>query len=701
MNKLMVMMTILATLSGVHAGTVYVDVSASGASDGSSWVNAYPTLRAAVDASAAGDEIRIAEGVYFVSTSGSRTDPMTLKKNMKLVGGFPKGGGAAPDAAAYPVVLDGELQNDGVADNNSSVFIYLASGVTIDGLVFRNGYQEADEDAMLRLKDAVNATVANCLFKDNFGHVYCGQTAECKQTVTFRDCVFRDNGGVDGAVFGIRAWKSGFIAEGCEFVGNVATNGPCCMMKNKAGPYGTQKFIGCTFLTNVAEVSGGVACSKSAQQAASFFDCHFTNNCARTGSGGVIYCDGIDWQGGDMNVSNCTFVGNWAQTDGGVACITSNDKGFVFRDSTLEGNSARMGSGGALASTVEKNNRLSCYDCTFRGNSAEAGKGGAISWVRKGFAHLYRTTFEKNQAKGLGGAVYVQYASDVDAKTLIAEDCTFDRNRAGGSAVTWERSQWGSGAISEFTRCRFTGNVATNASGGAYSASGTTGNALMNYFQNCLFAGNSSSSFGGALMLTETASATSCTFAWNTAKQGGAVANNLGQCVFSNVVFHANSSFSGGDDLLEYSPNNWSYGDRARIFDHCSFDADPGEYQVAAVGVKLGCRYEGILKYLKVTVGAGMVYGAPRLVGDSVEAGADDDASAWTERSRLASTSGHWTGSAWQCDSVMSGLVDAGPAAWAVGDEPKPNGGRVNMGFDAGLSTTSKSRRPGLTVVIR
>src|SRR5690606_41410526 len=53
-------------LSAVHAQTThYVKEGAVGASDGSSWADAYPRLQPALDAASEGDQIWVARGSYL------------------------------------------------------------------------------------------------------------------------------------------------------------------------------------------------------------------------------------------------------------------------------------------------------------------------------------------------------------------------------------------------------------------------------------------------------------------------------------------------------------------------------------------------------------------------------------------------------------------------------------------------------------
>jgi len=57
----------------------------------------------------------------------------------------------------------------------------------------------------------------------------------------------------------------------------------------------------------------------------------------------------------------------------------------------------------------------------------------------------------------------------------------------------------------------------------------------------------------------------------------------------------------------------------------------------------------------------------------------------------LKSAAGRWHYGSWVNDDVTSPCIDAGGAGISVGDEPTPNGGRVNMGAYGGTEHASKS----------
>ena len=103
---------------------IYVDASATGTNNGSSWDNAYTNLQFALDAAAAGAEIRVASGTYKPTaapdetTDDNRNKAFHFNKNLVLKGSYNTTTNA--QVFANPSILSGDFNGDDVITGSGS-----------------------------------------------------------------------------------------------------------------------------------------------------------------------------------------------------------------------------------------------------------------------------------------------------------------------------------------------------------------------------------------------------------------------------------------------------------------------------------------------------------------------------------------------------------------------------------------------------
>lgn len=245
----------------------------------------------------------------------------------------------------------------------------------------------------------------------------------------------------------------------------------------------------------------------------------------------------IDCQGDAMAWSTHWAIG--VQSTGAPARLML--QGLTIR------NGWDVGDGCAIRS---RDADLDVTNCIFRNNRTFDSQGGAVACVNS-HARFTRCTFLNNACfkQGVprvaeGGQLYpdllhggVLYA---DASQIEFTDCRFEAT-TGCTLETWDCQL-------TLTDCTFRNNQGQD--GGAIRCRGdatpqTTSLALT----RCLFAGNSSTTDGGALYFYKTATATitACTFSTNKADQGGGAIYNYGTSpTVVSCLFTGNAAVGNG-----------------------------------------------------------------------------------------------------------------------------------------------------------
>ncbi len=118
---------------------IYVDHTATGTEDGSSWANAFTDLQSAL-AVGAYSNIYIARGTYKPTTGTNRGASFVIPEGAALYGGYPNGGGGQ-DINANPTTLSGEIDNVSGFEGNSYHVVKIQNVfcVSLNGLTIKHG----------------------------------------------------------------------------------------------------------------------------------------------------------------------------------------------------------------------------------------------------------------------------------------------------------------------------------------------------------------------------------------------------------------------------------------------------------------------------------------------------------------------------------------------------------------------------------
>ena len=158
----------------------------------------------------------------------------------------------------------------------------------------------------------------------------------------------------------------------------------------------------------------------------------FINNSAN--NGGVFGLNfGTAVGGGRINVTDCDFINNYAETSGGAINIPRID--IVVTDSNFVDNHADS-SGGAIYGKVD------CFSVKFINNTADF-MGGALN----GGGTLFNCILENNTAPYMGGAIYTTSTLNLTYSAIVGSDSLIgpaifisSSNNDGDLSFNW----WGS-----------------------------------------------------------------------------------------------------------------------------------------------------------------------------------------------------------------------------------------------------------------
>lgn len=425
---LLVLFSLAISAAGVNttparaASTIYVDINAFGANDGSSWTDAYFTLQDALAAAASGDQIWVADGVYYPDAgvgqvNDDRMSTFQLVNGVEIYGGFAGTESLLSERniSANVTILSGDLEHNDI--NGDSNFI---AETTVD-IVGNNAYH------VVRGGDATATTIL-----DGFTI-----TAGNADGVTFDT----QNGG------GLFNWSTNPTLQNVIFSGNNAEE------TNSGGGGGVYnynvstpaQFTNVTFTGNNAYSGGGM----SGDPDIVVTDSTFINNTASNTGGG------LDITGNGGVLTNVSFTNNTAVGGGGMSITLGNP---TLTNVTFSNNTAD--SAGAV-NVYQSNPEF--INVSFINNTATDFYGGAVQLTQS--SPIFRNvTFNNNSANNNGGALFSSTSSD---PTLV--NVTFTNNSAvtsGGGMYT------GGSSDATLTNVTFSNNSATSA-GGLLALNGT------------------------------------------------------------------------------------------------------------------------------------------------------------------------------------------------------------------------------------
>lgn len=197
---------------------IYVNATATGANDGSSWTDAYTTIQDALAVASTNSRLWIAKGIYKPSAQNT---PLEINATISIYGGFEGTETELSDRDVTKIntdnatIITGDMNGDDIdgdftsnkSDNADRLILVDAVGINLDGLVFQNIYDNT----------------SNAHNQDN-GVIYSKQigAATWIENLSIKNCAFKNNYSNDFLIKGI-GLKDNFKLQNVSFTNNVST----------------------------------------------------------------------------------------------------------------------------------------------------------------------------------------------------------------------------------------------------------------------------------------------------------------------------------------------------------------------------------------------------------------------------------------------------------------------------------------------
>jgi hypothetical protein len=377
--------------------------------------------------------------------------------------------------------------------------------------------------------------------------------------------------------------------------------------------------------------------------------------------GAGLYVFGPREQTTAMAVRDCTFTDNYAEATGGVVyCYYMGE--LTFRGCVF----SRNGTHQRAAALCGIDSKVQLDDCQFKYNRV----GEVCGAVYVGLCDVALTDciLEGNTAGGFHGGL------KVDNSTVRFTRCDLVRNRAESLDGAGAVSIIGSGACVQFRDCRFVSNTTPGRGGAVMTWSGAT------------------------------TALTNCWFGGNTGGTGGAIWKHLGELYVSNCTAIGNTAPQGSFlfDFTERGDGTYPPGFTEISNSIISDSGSPIWNNQGAIAVAYTDLVNGWASVhdpdQMITQGPGNIEVDPCFASPGYwdPNGTPDDLNDdfFVEGDyHLRSQAGRWdpVTETWVKDDVTSSCIDAGDPNSPIGQEPFPDGGRVNMGVYGGTVEAGKS----------
>ena len=423
------MIAVLGTLGDglptvqAQSGTGIIRVATTGtdAPGCGSEVSPCRTVQYAVDQAQAGEEIRVATGVYTdVHFRGGITQVVYINKTVAVRGGYTVSNWEHSDPEANPTTLD--------AQGRGRV-LYITGDIspTIEGLRITGGNAFGSASNIgggIYIYEA-RAIISGCQVFNNtarsakFGFTYGGGVCLQRSDSTLMGNTIISNSADYGG--GLYLYESDAVLSENSIVSNTAPTyggGGLCVS------HGVPQLSGNTIVSNTANCGGGMWLWRSPALLSG--NTIAANTAAEYGGGLYVHESDASLKG-NLVISNVANYGGGLYLHGSDALLDGN---------TVIYNTANYGGGLCLVGNEPK-----LLNTVVADNQAHASGSGLITWV--GSPRLLNTTIARNNG-GDGTGVFICSGSAILTNTILVGHAQ-GVYASGYTTATLEATLWGSG----------------------------------------------------------------------------------------------------------------------------------------------------------------------------------------------------------------------------------------------------------------
>jgi|GEM_PF-1687777 len=206
---------LLFIFSAQAQNIIYVNTSATGANNGSSWADAFTDFQVGVNSANASDSVFVAKGTYQPASGQS----FSMKEGVKIYGGF----------AGTETSLSGRNLSSGdtsILKGNGSRVIYnnnngLTAAAVLEGFTITG---HINDNGAAMYNNLSSPAITNCIFSNNIADYNGGAIFNNFSSPVFTNCIFSGNKANNGGGM-YNDNSSSAVIINCIFYGNYVLNG--------------------------------------------------------------------------------------------------------------------------------------------------------------------------------------------------------------------------------------------------------------------------------------------------------------------------------------------------------------------------------------------------------------------------------------------------------------------------------------------